>query len=225
MKRRNDAPPGEIHVRRRAGLPFMGSRARRRDDSPPGEGRAKRPDDCPPGEGRAKRENDLPPARFRLLKAIAVVMALLLVVPGVDAIFRIARRGDTGTSSGEGVALASLVQTDDVFAALEQVEEAIEGGGAPVSAAFSEEIGLPSDARDVRTSEDGLVVGYIVPGDSADVLEREIDRMESSGWIAVPLGDVAGATFVKAGGSLTWALVTCTQAGSETSVVARCMSA
>ena len=109
------------------------------------------------------------------------------------------------------------------FTTLDRVEALADSALAWPSMQFCDEVGLPAEARDVRVSAGGSVVGFVVDGDVADVLEAVDSTLQSKGWTAVELGAVDGSTYVKTGGSYSWALVTGTQVGESVSVVVRCM--
>jgi len=108
---------------------------------------------------------------------------------------------------------------EEMLEALERRLDAMEGS-PPDS--FADEIGLLATSRDVRVSDDGTVVGYLAKGGETEVMAQVAELFGLSGWQCVPLGAVTGATFVKDGGKLRWALVTCTGVGEWTSVVVRC---
>lgn len=158
-------------------------------------------------------------ARYRPLKAVAIVIALLLMIPGIDILLGVMGARTRDVASGEGIDARSLVQAADPFETLERIEEQAATGDVELPDAFSREIGLLPEARDVRVDAAGTVVGYVVSGQAEDVLADLIVHMEARAWSAVPLGGVDGVTFVKASGSCTWALATCTQTGESTSVV------
>lgn len=82
-------------------------------------------------------------------------------------------------------------------------------------------VGLPGNARDIRASTDGGVVGYVVDCDCGEALESIEARFTADGWMKVDLGGIEGCTFVKEGDSGGWALVTANQVGASTSVVVR----
>ena len=161
------------------------------------------------------------PERLRPLKAAAIVLALLLAAPGVEAISRFAVPPQEASASDAGLDAASLTGAGDAFAALERIEGVASAGDADVPAAFSEEIGFLPGASDIRVGGDGSVVGYTVSLSSSIAYEQVVAHMEARGWTTAALGDMQGATFVKQSGACTWALATCTQVGSSTSIVWR----
>ena len=165
--------------------------------------------------------------RFRLLKAVAVVLAIMVMAPGVDTVARVVAAPQKAAAAGAdevGVNAARLLDAADAFGSLERIEEAAEAAQTDAPEVFSREVGLAAGAYDIRVSPTGDVIGYMVEDDCEAVLQRERARMESLGWNAVPLGGEQGLTFVKPSGDCTWVLVTCTQVGTSTSVVARCVS-
>lgn len=175
------------------------------------------------------------PVCWRPLKAAAIVLALVLVAPGVDAVMRFAAEPEREAVAAEGLDAGALIGPGDPFttlAALEAVADAGGGAGggytdggedgtAVPPAAFMEEIGLPVGARDVRTQGDGTLVGYVVDADRDVVADDLAALMKARGWTRVSLGEEGAATYVKSKGRCTWALATCTQVGDATSVVVR----
>ena len=164
--------------------------------------------------------------RYRIVKATAIVLALVLVAPGADVVVRFAAQPSeaVAVSGGSGAIDSSeLLDTRDVFGSLERIEGVAAAADAAVPEAFADEVGFLEGARDVRVSADDKVVGYVVDDDSESVLVRLVGLMEARGWKSVDLGEAQGCTFVKSGGSCTWALATCTQVGENTSVSVRCV--
>ena len=174
---------------------------------------------------KSRGEHAIPTSQFRLLKASTLVLAILLVIPGVETVVDTVGSSAARSTDATGIDSTVLVGGADALASLERVEKAAIAEEATVSDAFREEVGFLPNAQEVRASSDGSVVGYAVSGESASVSASIVEHMESRGWTSVPLGEVDGATFVKADGACTWALVTCTQIGDSTSVVVRCKEA
>ena len=165
------------------------------------------------------------PVAYRAIKAAAIVMALLLMVPGVEVLVGMAVHHHAIGDVNEEVGIRELVQLDDPYETLSRVEDmASKGEEAKPPEAFSREIGFLRSAKDIRFDESRMVVGYAVEGGAQEVLSDLTAHMESRGWTTVTLGGVDGATFVKPSGAYTWALATCTQIGESTSIVMRCMS-
>lgn len=163
--------------------------------------------------------------RYRLLKAVAVVLAILLSAPGVDVVVRLVTNPEKASAvNGDGRVLDSsaLLDAQDAFGSLERIEGAAQASNREPSQAFFDEVGFLAGAQDVRVSSTGDVVGYVVDEDCEEAFDRLCVHMEALGWTAIPLGAIEGATFVKSSGAITWALVTCTHAGDGTSVVVRC---
>ena len=159
--------------------------------------------------------------RQRLLKACLVVAAIFFVVPCLDSAFAVAEIGEDVGGGVVGLGALPLADGDSgIEGFLTRLEAVADAGDPDVSESFEEEIGLPPDARDVRVS--GSVVGCVVDGEASEVLASAQSQMEARGWTGVPLGGVAGMTFAKPSGRCTWALVTCEQIGSATSLVVRC---
>ena len=160
----------------------------------------------------------------RAFKAVVIILAILTAVSVIDVVTDAFDPPGKASAVG-GLDADALIGDGDAEASLERIEEAAAAGDMDVPEAFADEVGFLPDARDMRVSGGGDVVGYVVPGDSGEVLAQISERMGAAGWTEVPLGEVEGATFVKSSGACTWALVTCTQVGNDTSVVARCVIA
>lgn len=155
----------------------------------------------------------------RLTGAILIVTAIVFAAPLTDAAFKPTTSSRPTASDNGGINIASALTGGSVDDAITQLELLV-NQTSTLPEWFQEEAGALPGAHDVRVS--GSVVGYTVEGNDADVLKELQAHMTSRGWTCVPLGGIVGATFVKESGSFTWALVTCTQVGSVTSVVTRC---
>ncbi len=180
-------------------------------------------------------------SRLRRVRAVAIVVALVLAAPAIDAVLRVALPAEDGARASpvaglDANALAGAGGPEAFLGRLEALAAvgSVEPDGAGSSAvgqsaantpevpsAFISEIGFLDGARDVRVSDGGAVVGYVMEGDAQEVLEQLNRHMEAAGWAGVALGDRWGATYVKNEGACTWALASCTQVGAATSVVVR----
>lgn len=165
------------------------------------------------------------PAGLRLLRAIAIVLAIVVAAPGVEAMFKVMGARQAAQSAEAGLHAAALADSGDAFAALDRIEAVASPSAPDLPEAFSSEVGILPGAQDVRAYEGGAIVGYTVSDAADQALARLVSHMEARGWTSVPLGDTCGATFVKQGGSCTWVLATCTQMDKVTSVVERCVIA
>lgn len=156
---------------------------------------------------------------MRQLKALAIVIALVFVAPALD--YALGGVGEVHGVEAEqvGIDLSALSQTGDANSVLDGIEVMANPRGLPPTW-FEEEIGVLPGAYDVRAS--GPVVGYSVQQECDEAVRLLKTHMINHGWTCVSLGSVEGATFVKDSGACTWALATCTQVGSTTSVVIRC---
>lgn len=158
-------------------------------------------------------------ANKRAMAAFVIVAALVFAAPALDAALGAVGVVDAASDNRAIIDSSLLAEGSDPEGALSRIESAV-ANTSDVPTWFQEEVGMPSGARDVRV--DGSVVGYVVDEDEEQALENLSVRMEAKGWTRVPLGGVTGATFLRESGAFTWMLVTCTQVGSATSVVARC---
>ena len=158
----------------------------------------------------------------RAIAASAIVCAAVAGVPCIDAVVRGAgAAGLTAAPTSDGIDASALTSGADALAVIERIDGLVSGGAAELPEAFADEVGCPDGARNVQVSSTGRVVGCLLEGDEEAVMD-EVERwLGDKGWTAVPLGSVVGATFVKGEGACTWMLVTCTQAGDDTSVVFR----
>lgn len=158
----------------------------------------------------------------RSLIAVAIVAGIVAAPVAVDAVVEgVFAPVEASARGSDGIDADVLTACSDPMKALDQIDELVADCGDELPEAFSDEIGLPKGARDVRVSECGSVVGCLLEKEEEEALEIVARALSVQGWTEVPLGQVTGATFVKNGGSCTWVLVTCTQAGDETSVVYR----
>ena len=163
--------------------------------------------------------------RGRRIRAV-VLIAALVGIPFVGDFVNDDSRKNDARQSGNAAALHTEGWTGgSVAALLDGVEERLANSIGAVPEAFEREIGLLPNARDVRVSDDGQVVGYVVEGAERVVAADVEALLLGKGWAALPLEGVSGATFVKNSGSLRWALATCTQVSSAVSVVTRCLEA
>lgn len=159
----------------------------------------------------------------RLVAAVAIVLGLVAAVPITGSVFEGASGSPVQAAADEGIRATEIVKAVGADAALSRMEELAASGKAQLPVYFEREIGLPDGARDTRVDSTGRVVGFLVDGPSHEVFVRMRESMARAGWSEVSLGETEGATFVKEGGLCSWALVTCTQVGSATSVVYRCV--
>ena len=168
-------------------------------------------------------QEDKSAVRLRPLKAVAIVLAILVMVPGVDAVVHTIGASDNQGAAFVGLDASAFAASDDAYVFADKLEEAANANIGNPPSEFSREIGLLAGARDVRVYESGRVVGYVLDDESQHVVELLKKHMEQRGWTSVDLGGYTGATFVKDEGECKWALATCNQVGSATSVVMTCV--
>ena len=160
----------------------------------------------------------------RPVKAALIVVAIVLVVPGFDAVLKAGDALAHARESPVGIDAAEVVGFGDPDRALERIESFAQVGETSLPEGFADEIGVLPGARDLRVCGDD-VVGYVVDASVGEVYGLLRARMDALGWTMVPEGQEHAATFVKDDGRCTWALVTCEEVGSATSVVIRCVIA
>lgn len=157
----------------------------------------------------------------RLVTAIALVAVVVFAVPTVDAVF-FSRGGMAGIAeTGAGLQAEPILNAGNIDEVLESIEQAVVQDEGEAPDWFEAEVGLLPDARDIRVGNSGKVVGYVVDCDTEQARASLKEHMEELGWKCVSLGQVDGFTFIKSSGACTWALATCTQVASATSVVIR----
>lgn len=159
----------------------------------------------------------------RLAMAVAIVVVLVAAVPITGIAFEALSGSPAQAVADGGIRAADIVGEGDAGETLNKIEELADASQAKLPAYFEEEIGLLDGARDVRANDTGRVVGFLVDGSSHEAFDCVRENMIRTGWSEISLGETEGATFVKEGGSCTWALVTCTQVGPATAVVYRCV--
>ena len=160
----------------------------------------------------------------RLACACAIVLAAISAIPLSGMLTgQPTAAAQVPTASG-GFRASDIVNESDPFQALDKLELATECAPCRLPSYFEQEIGLPAGVRDVRVNDDGSVVGYVMDESPPTAFKRLCSHMEDAGWTEVPLGSILGATFVKAGGSCTWALASCVEVGCSTSIAIRCVA-
>lgn len=160
----------------------------------------------------------------RMRTAFLLVAALVGAVPVVDMALGAAggQKADDACQASVKLAAAPLAHAQDPEAALDEIERQLqEAGSRQLPDGFQDEIGILDGAREVCVDSSQCVVGWVVSGGEQEALSQMEQLLQPKGWTAVPLGQVTGATFVKKEGTYQWLLVTCTQVGDDTSVVAR----
>lgn len=143
------------------------------------------------------------------MKAVALIAGifLLLFIHGLAS---------QPTSLPNPIAVESTPKPNNV---LDRARELIsENVGIPPEA-FMQEIGTLEGCRDIRVK--GNVVGYLVDEEASSTQGRIVESMRAHLWEGRSMEGVIGWSFVKEQGEYTWAVVTCNQVGTATSVVVR----
>ena len=162
--------------------------------------------------------------KARLKKAIAILMAFALLIPLGKLLVELGTPLAVAQAPSPGLSASELLGSGrDARAVLERAEQLVSTNNSELPEAFKNEIGLPGGYRDLRAENAGLVVGCTVDAGPRETLSSIRLQMLGRGWREVPLGEIAGSTFVKNFGACRWTLVTCTQIGAATSVVYRCV--
>ena len=155
-----------------------------------------------------------------IIAGIAIVVAIVFCPAAIGLVLP----GQTTEESMRARSAFSLAQdasTPD--AALDEIEARLDGAASTAPAQFAEEAGLPFGARDVRVSDDGMVVGFSIDDEPDEAIATIDEIMEAKGWTAVDLGGIDGKTYVKNEGLYAQVVMTATQVGGSTSIVMRCV--
>lgn len=155
----------------------------------------------------------------RLLLASGVVAAVVFGPIAADWAMGLSNTSEPQSPNLDAPVVTGLAGAET---RLSQAEDKLDSSLGYLPEAVASEMALPPGVRDVRTSGDGSVVGFVAEGDAVDVMDRMTAGMVAKGWSRIALGGVEGATFVKSEGKCTWAMVTATQVGGSVSVVVRC---
>ena len=161
--------------------------------------------------------------RSRRIRAV-VAIAMLVGIPFAGEFLNDGSQKDEARQSVNVAALhAEGWIGGSVETLLDGLEERLADSIGAAPEVFEREIGFLPNARDVRVSDGGQVVGYVVEGEERAVAADVETLLLAKGWAALPLEGVSGATFAKNSGCLRWALATCTQVSNAVSVVTRCL--
>ena len=158
--------------------------------------------------------------RRRLVLAIAIV-AVIVFSPAAIGLVLPEQTMEEGVEARSAFSFGRDASTPDV--ALDEIEARLDGAVSIVPAQFAEEAGLPPDVRDVRVSDDGMVIGFAIDGETDEAVASVDEFMETKGWTAIDLGGIDGKTYVKNEGPYSQVVMTATQVGGSTSIVMRCM--
>ena len=142
----------------------------------------------------------------RTWRAVGILCAVFLLV-GLSALVE-------GSTSSSGYALQAadtLLFGDGILgddtAALKQ------------KPSFMNEIGLPSDAFEVKLQEDVSTVGYLVPQSLSEFYPQLFSALRVRGWEEIESNLVGTGTFVKTTGTYRWLFLTCVDVADACSVV------
>ena len=85
---------------------------------------------------KSRGEHAIPTSQFRLLKASTLVLAILLVIPGVETVVDTVGSSAARSTDATGIDSTVLVGGADALASLERVEKAAIAEETTVSDAF-----------------------------------------------------------------------------------------
>lgn len=153
-----------------------------------------------------------PTQGVRAVRAAIVIAAIVFAPVAVDRVLE-----------------SPAASTARAAAALVEAEELADGTAADTALPGSDELSLFESElfslegfADVRATEGAGVVGFSMAADAAQAYRSVADRIVAAGWTEVPSGAAAAGSFVKEGGRLRWAFVSCTAVGDAASVVVHC---
>ena len=156
----------------------------------------------------------------RLVLAIAIAVVIVFSPAAIGLVLP-EQTMEEGVQARYAFSFGRDASTPDVV--LDEIETQLDRTASAIPEQFAEEAGLPSDARDVRVSDDGTVVGFAVDSEPDEAIASINEIMETKGWTAIDLGGIDGETYVKNEGPYAQVVMTATQVGGSTSVVMRCM--
>lgn len=167
-----------------------------------------------PARGRASAR--MPPMGGRALRACAVLLAIALLAPVVEAAGRPSRPSALREASDAFFGETPVLQSLD-----DEAEGALGAGEAPPS--FEDEVLSLEGRADVRVDERGGVVGFSVEGRAGEAFAAVSRELEEKGWTGIESGAATCGTFVKDGGAYRWAFTSCVQVGNAACVVVQIM--
>ena len=162
-------------------------------------------------------------SNVRLLRASAIVAAIILAAPCVNAFAQAFDADEVSAGEFPGLRSQDMPKDGGALAMADWLESVANPARVDVPQAFADEVGVLPGARDIRVDDAGLVVGYVVDGKAESVLAALDEHMRGNGWTCVSLGGRVGTTYLKDAGRCRWVLATCTQVDESTSVVMRCI--
>lgn len=168
----------------------------------------------PPARGTASAR--MPPMGVRALRACAVLLAIALLVPAVEAVGQSSRPSALREASDAFFRETPVLQSLD-----DEAEGALGAREAPPS--FEDEVLSLEGRADVRVDERGGVVGFSVEGRAGEAFATVTRELEAKGWTGVESGAATCGTFAKDGGAYRWAFASCVQVGSTACVVVQIM--
>ncbi|MDO4290911.1 MAG: hypothetical protein Q4C41_06760 [Eggerthellaceae bacterium] len=164
----------------------------------------------------------------RARRALAVVAALAALLACAcflgDVGGRKSAASGEGSFAGGGFAYAeALIESassgSDVDLEGLGVREVRDAQEAP--SWFVDEVLSLEGACGVMALDDWSVVGFSTEETADEALARRTQEMQGKGWFGYESGIEGVVTFTKGEGACTWAMLSCTQVGDETSVVVR----
>lgn len=158
--------------------------------------------------------------RRRLVLAVVIVVAIVFGPATIGLVLPEQTAGENAHAFSEFSFGLDAGTPEEV---LDEIEARLDGATSTAPVQFTDEVGLPSGAQDVRVSDDGTVVGFSVDGESDEAIASIDEIMETKGWTAIDLGGIDGKTYLKNEGPYSQVVMTATQVGGSTSIVMRCM--
>lgn len=170
--------------------------------------------------------------RYRLTKACAIVGLAVVAVSLYSTV------GREGGNTVYRTFVTEMIEVPDARISSEPVDRSdTEGAGLdddtvntlfasvtpPIEKAvpvgFEEEVCPVTGYSDVRTSENGSVVGLVATGNAIECMDNVMDEMLRRGWVVAATNtNAAGTTFVKSDGCFHWAFVNATDVSGSASI-------
>lgn len=158
----------------------------------------------------------------RAVRAVFILAAVLFCVVAVDGVLE-AVPGSVARESA-----VALAQGPSESSNGEDTRELFDAFGSSVPDAASaetveRELFSLADKKDVRMTDEGDVVGFVVDDDADVAFERLSRELEEKGWSRIEGGHAGAAGFAKDGGECVLCTVSCLNVAGSTSVVVQCV--
>lgn len=124
--------------------------------------------------------------------------------------------GLSGSSDGGSPAEGALDAVRDVMTARDPAVDGVAPEG------FAEELFSVEGFEEVRVSDGGDVVGFLLRDSAEEAFAALKGRLEANGWAFVESGIENAGSFAKSGGVYQSCFLSCTEVAGSTAVVVQC---